>query len=108
MKMKMTQEREAQILETAIKVYGPEAQAIVAIEECSELIKALTKWYRAVHANSVEAIIDAEDAIQEEMADVYIMLNQLSLIFGDCNEQEIAKLERLEENVCKTNGAANV
>lgn len=36
------------------------------------------------------------------------MLNQLALIFGDCNEQEIAKLERLEAHVCKTNGAANV
>ena len=55
--------------------------------------------------------MDPKEAIPnilEEMADVSIMLNQLSLIFGDCNEQEIAKLERLEAHVCKTNGAANV
>lgn len=108
----MTQEREALILETAIKVYGPEAQAIVAIEECSELQRALTKWLRLCDASRKGAFrLDPKEAIPnilEEMADVSIMLNQLSLIFGDCNEQEIAKLERLEARVCKTNGAANV
>lgn len=106
--MEMTQEREAHILETAIKVYGPEAQAIIAIEECSELIKALTKWLRYKDNRSAFFVKDLEAAILEEMADVSIMLNQLALIFGDCNEQEIAKLERLEAHVCKTNGAANV
>ena len=33
--------------------------------------------------------------IREEMADVSIMVNQLALIFGDANEEELSKLERL-------------
>ena len=37
-----------------------------------------------------------EAAVLEEMADVQIMLNQLALIYGDCTEWEIKKLERLE------------
>lgn len=108
--MEMTQEREAQILETAIEVYGERVQIDKAIEEMSELTKALLKHRRWLITGSLngEKLKNAADAVLEEMADVSIMLNQLSLIFGDCNEQEIAKLERLEANVCKTNGAANV
>ena len=41
--MEMTQEREAKILEGAIKTWGEEAQSVVAIEELSELTKALAK-----------------------------------------------------------------
>ena len=94
----MTIEREAKILEGAVGRYGAVAQAIVAIEECSELQKALTKWlrYKERGAESEEKIADN---IREEMADVGIMLNQLALIFGDANEEEIAKLERLERRL---------
>ena len=100
----MTQEREGAILEKAIATFGPEAQVIVAIEECSELIKALTKWLRAgwdADPETGEAVHIAGAAfgvnIKEEMADVSIMLNQLALIFGDANEEELSKLERLEK-----------
>ncbi len=86
-KKEMTQEREATILEGAIKKFGPGHQVIVAIEELSELQKELTKWLRGKCNH---------DGLLEEMADVSIMLNQLELIFGDPTEQEIAKLERLE------------
>lgn len=92
----MTQDREAKILEGAVKTYGAEAQIIIAIEECSELIKALTKFLRAKPGTDVTEIISD---IREEMADVGIMLNQLALIFGDANEEEIAKLERLERRL---------
>ncbi len=94
----MTQEREARILEKAIEHFGPEPQVIVAIEECSELIKALTKWLRAGDCSNVmpEQVKAIHTGIKEEMADVSIMLNQLALIFGDCNDEEIGKLERLE------------
>ena len=86
-KKKMTQEREAAILEGAIQKFGIRPQVIMAIEELSELQKELTKWLRGKgkHEN-----------MMEEMADVSIMLNQLELIFGDPTEAEIAKLERLE------------
>lgn len=40
-----------------------------------------------------------ETDLMEEMADVSIMLNQLELIFGEPIDQEIAKLEQLEERL---------
>lgn len=89
-KKEMTQEREAAILENAIKKFGPRPQVIVAIEEMAELQKELTKWLRGK---------SKYENMMEEMADVSIMLNQLELIFGEPVEEEIAKLERLERLV---------
>lgn len=96
--MEMTQEREAKILEGAIKTWGEEAQSVVAIEELSELTKALTKWLRhcLTGQGDYEQIVSD---IREEMADVGIMLNQLCLIFGDPTEEEILKLLRLEQRI---------
>lgn len=96
--MEMTQEREAKILEGAIKTWGQEAQSVVAIEELSELTKALTKWlrYYLTGQGDYEQIVAD---IREEMADVGIMLNQLCLIFGDPTEEEILKLLRLEQRI---------
>ena len=97
----MTTEREARILETAVNMWG-DMQIVVAIEECSELTKALTKWLRLVRLPEIvteERMAAAEANIREEMADVQIMLNQLSLMFGDTTEEEIAKLERLEARI---------
>lgn len=91
--MKMTQEREGRILEAAIDTWGPEMQIIVAIEEMSDLTKALTKYIRADDAATIVT------NIREEMADVGIMLNQLSLIFGDTAEEEIRKLNRLRRRI---------
>lgn len=91
--MKMTQEREGRILEAAIDTWGSEMQIIVAIEEMSELTKALTKYIRADDAATISV------SIREEMADVGIMLNQLSLIFGDTTEEEIRKLNRLRRRI---------
>ena len=45
-KKEMTQEREAAILDGAIKKFGYRHQVIVAVEELSELQKELTKWLR--------------------------------------------------------------
>ena len=96
--MEMTQEREAKILEGAIKTWGEEAQSVVAIEELSELTKALTKclrYYVAEQGDHGQIVAD----IREEMADVGIMLNQMELIFGDPTEEEILKLLRLEQRI---------
>lgn len=90
----MDADREGKILENAIAKYGVYAQIDVAIEEMSELTKALLKERRAVGTANYDDSL--RDHILEEMADVYIMLNQLSLIFGDCSEWEVYKLERLE------------
>ena len=60
------------ILQKAIETYGAESQLNVAIEELSELIKEICKHKRG-ESNLV--------AIIEEMADVYIMLEQMQMIF---------------------------
>lgn len=91
-KMEMTPEREARILEKAVETYGAGPQIDMMIEEMSELTKALCKYRRAPTGRTFDDVL-------EEMADVQIMLNQMALVFGDFNEEEIAKLERLEERL---------
>lgn len=94
----MTQEREAAILEGALRVWGTQMQLIIAIEEMSELAKAFTKylrWCETKQGDYAQLVAN----IREEMADVGIILNQAALVFGDPVEEEIAKLERLERRV---------
>lgn len=82
----MTQEREAAILEGALSHFGYDAQMVKAIEELGELTVELAR-----HRNGA----DNMDAVREELADAFVMLNQMELIFGDVTEVEAAKLERL-------------
>lgn len=78
----------------AIEKYGNELQTVVAIEEMSELIKELTKYLRGK---------PSRNAIAEEVADVYIMLEQVMLMH-DIRLSEVtnimqAKLERLRKRM---------
>lgn len=86
----MTQEREAAILEGAINKFGIDPQIVKAIEELGELIVELAR-----HRNGQDNV----EAVREELADAFVMLNQMELIFGDVSEIEIAKLERLERMI---------
>ena len=76
----------------AIEKYGKELQTVVAIEELSELIKELTKNIRGKNNH---------DAIVEEIADVYIMLDQVMMMndiwLNDVVEKMHEKLNRLKE-----------
>lgn len=99
MEMGMDMQREAKIYEDAIKKWGPEHQTIIAIEEMSELTKALVKRLRYREPEDSDAVKRLESDIREEMADVSIMLNQLEFIFGETYEEEEAKLERLERMI---------
>lgn len=80
------------VLKKAIETYGAEAQLVVAIEELSELIKEICKHKR---------YMDNTASIIEEMADCYIMLEQMQMIFGlgstvikDAMAKKIARLEK--------------
>lgn len=76
------------LLLKAIDHYGKDNQVKKAVEEMAELTKALCKG-------------DIEN-IKEEIADVWIMLYQLQMIFYNGNElpnYTAQKLERLEKRM---------
>ncbi|MEG1565056.1 MAG: hypothetical protein RR365_15265 [Bacteroides sp.] len=92
------EQKEMALYEGAVEKFGARAQILMAIEEMSELTKALLKCIRNEdfgHGDS-DAILNS---VAEERADVAIMLNQLDVIFGDNSEEECAKLEHLKELV---------
>lgn len=82
---------ENEILHVAIRAFGEKAQEEVAMEECAELIQAITHKHRGRKNN-----------ISEEIADVEIMLEQLKII-NDCREEaaEIRKkkIRRLYQTI---------
>ena len=84
------------ILKKAISVYGKDMQLTVAIEEFSELIKEVCKNKRG--RQNKECII-------EEMADCYIMLKQLEIIFDieniDIHNMISNKMSRLQKRLEK-------
>lgn len=81
-------------IERAVETYGKDMQLNVAIEELSELIKELCKNKRGR---------DNRDNIIEEIADCYIMLEQLEVIFDiyaeELNDAIVYKLNRLESRL---------
>jgi NTP pyrophosphatase (non-canonical NTP hydrolase) len=89
-----------EVLKRAISTYGTYKQVDMAIEEMSELTKALCKERRydlkqGKHAETVKDII-------EEIADVSIMLRQLLIIFDrddEVQEQIEYKINRLEKRL---------
>ena len=85
------EQAEMALYEQAVTRFGEEHQIVIAIEEMSELTKALAKYLRYGGNPDILA------SIQEERADVEIMLNQLHVIFGDCSQQECEKLDHLRE-----------
>lgn len=87
----MTQEQ-MRNLNTIVETYGNDAQEDMAIEECSELIKAILKFRRSNAKDS-----DLRDAVIDEIADVQIMLTQLGIIFNcveEVNERIDFKIDR--------------
>ena len=77
------------ILEKAIEHYGKGPQRDKAIEELSELIRALARC-------------DDRENIAEEMADVRIMLDQLEIMLDNHEAVriwELRKLRRLDKLV---------
>lgn len=83
-----------------LSTWGYEAQSLMAIEEMSELTKALCKYKRFGKENSSQEI---KDNILEEIADVLNTVEQLKLFFGKeeiekIRQQKIEKtLNRIEE-----------
>lgn len=83
-----------EFLRYVIDRFTPAHQLDIAIEEMSELTKEICKYKRG---------FDNRENIIEEMADVFIMLRQLKLIFNvtdkELHNAEVAKIKRLREHV---------
>ncbi len=65
--------------------YGEEAQSMIHMEECGELIQAVSKMRRAKAAYIAGAQVDDNAAyynLLEEMADVLICMEQMKEIYG--------------------------
>ena len=91
------------ILTKSLESYPPSIKCIVAIEEFAELTKEICKHKR---------YMDNTKAIIEEMADCYIMLEQMKIIFGlgstvisDAMDKKIKRLKsRLADHLTEKGG----
>lgn len=82
-----------EIYAKTISKWGEKAQYDQTIEECAELITSLQHFARGK--------VD-EDAVVNELADVFLMVGQLTYMFGEDKlsesvEKKIAKLNALLE-----------
>ena len=76
----MNDDKQHAVWRESIRKYGKEAQSIVCMEECSELIQAISKRLRGKP--------DATDNLAEEMADVTICLKLLQIMY-DITDDEL-------------------
>ena len=90
---------EIEVLRRTLRKNGVSEQLTVAMEECAELIQAISKIKR--YGKEPELIYN----LTEEIADVQIIINELLLIFG-CKVKVSAwkkyKLERMEKRLEET------
>ena len=85
--------------ETA-KYYGYEAQSNQLVEECAELIQAVSKYRRAVDEDKKEVALEN---LIEEIADVEIMLEQIKYLLqipeDELEAVKLFKVNRTRERV---------
>lgn len=98
-----------QTIDRAIETYGKDAQLTKAVEEMSELTKALCKYKECQRKYDNPLNRKPQEAysnIEEEIADVFIMLVQLLAFFRGRESVSITKivwdkLDRLKDNLDK-------
>lgn len=78
--------RQAKIIRETVNIYG-DKQYMIAVEEMAELMQAISKYLRITYSGCSDAEQkEAINNIAAEMADVYVMLEQLQLMLGISNE----------------------
>ena len=93
----MSDEELQTIWRQSIDHYGKQLQSIVCMEECGELIQAISKKLRDPTSPN--------DHLAEEMADVIICLHQLKMMYGITDDairdrveaKTIRQAKRMEE-----------
>lgn len=90
---------------TIVDALSTDDLLVQAAEEASELVQALTKYYRAMHGTNPTPITVAEarKSLIEEIADVNVAVEAVRLKLGiscdDIAEVEVAKIERWERRL---------
>lgn len=91
----MSDEELQTIWRQSIDHYGRQLQSIVCMEECAELIQAISKKLRDPTSPN--------NHLAEEMADVIICLNLLKLMYGitdkEIHNRVVAKTLRLSKRM---------
>ena len=82
----MTQ-AEKDLYEHNIQYHGIEQETTIAMEECSELIKAISKCKR------YGCVDKYRDNLIEEITDVLIIINELQLIY-DISDNDIESIKK--------------
>lgn len=90
---------EEKILQSAITTFGADAQIDMMIEEMAELTKALLKLRRACGSTTKNPELIAD--INSEIADVSIVLDQMTMIFSqkEVSEYRGMKVARLASTI---------
>ena len=97
--MNMTEKQTEKALEI-LNYYGDQKQRRQLVEECAELIQAVTKLERAQESGDVGKLNEKTLELVGELVDVRIMLQQITMsLFQDVskdmiNEQMEYKLQR--------------
>lgn len=88
----MDREERLKLYSKALEKYGIMPQVLMVVEECGELLSALSKYNRH-RVESPEVIT--------ELADVSIMVEQLATYFGydKFKDEKQRKLERLKSRL---------
>lgn len=92
----------AKDIQKIIDKWGMKSQSMVAMEECAELIQAISK---CVRTNEFPAVQEREHLI-EEMADVMFCMEQLQVMYSITDEElyamkqskEKRTIERMKKN----------
>ena len=86
----------ADVIRKSIEHYGKETQSTVCMEECAELIQAISKEKRGKHDYT---------HLAEEIADVLICISMLQVMYNvrDCDIQHWidCKQERIIDRISK-------
>ena len=91
--------QKCEIYKAALEKYGVGAQIGMLTEECGELLSAINKFNRSRCSR---------DDVLTELADVSIMVEQLSLIYGGYDkflEEKNKKLTRLLKRINNGNNS---
>ena len=95
----MNEDERKELYESALTNWGVRAQVMMVMEETGEMLNAIGKFDRG-RVNESEVIT--------ELADVWIMMEQMAVFFGwdEFQKEKQRKLERLKDRldkICKLN-----